>query len=282
MRKLNEPVASLPPPEKSGGGSSMQTRLAALIDEMRQAARKTGVDADGPLGPVLKALILILEWLGACVAELRAITVEYGSQALQRRQADRAADEAATTRLQTQMEAAKVAIVHDFRADITRDFEKLTVGRVRTEVWKISLIAAAVLAASIAASLSVGYRWGGANAEASIHETEGRLVAAFRYGMIGASNWVGLMSWNDINHALEQCRTRPDLAAIQHDRHACNVPLWIEPDEGAPDAVLNDFISEAHQLQEQLRAPEPQGQTGADAGPPPKPGPAPQRPKPSR
>ncbi len=180
------------------------------------------------------------------------------------------------------MEAAKVEIVHDFRADIARDFDKLTVGRVRTEVWRISLIAAAVLAVSIAASLSVGYRWGRANAEASIHETEGRLVAAFRYGMIGASKWVGLMSWNDINHALDLCRTRPDLAAIQHDRHACNVPLWIEPDQGAPDAVMNDIISRTLQLQEQLRAPEPQGQTGADAGPPPKPGPTPQRVKPSR
>jgi hypothetical protein len=282
MRKLNEPVASLPPPEKSGGGSSMQTRLAALIDEMRQAARKTGVEADGPLGPVLSAFVLILEWLGVCIAELRAMTMEYGSQALQRRQADRAADEAATTRMQTQMEAAKVRILHDFRYDIAKDFDKLTAGRVRAEIWKISLVAALVLAASVATSLAVGYLWGRARAEASIHETESRLIAAFRDGLPGASHWVGLMSWNDIMLALEQCHERPGLVSVQHDRRACYVPLWIEPEKGAPDAVLDDLISETRQLQERARAPEPQNQAGPEDAPPLKPGSAQQRPKSSR
>ncbi|HVB89637.1 MAG TPA: hypothetical protein VND97_05500 [Beijerinckiaceae bacterium] len=257
MRKLNEPVASLPPPEKSGGASSLQTRLAALIDEMRRAARKTGVDVDGPLGPVLSAFILILEWLGGCIAELRSISLEYGSQTLQRLQAVRAADEAATTRMQTQMEAAKVRILHDFRYDIAKDFDKLTADRVRAEIWKTSLIAAFVLVASSAACFAVGYRWGRASAETSIHETEGRLMAAFRYGVNGASYWVGLMSWNNIDYALELCRTRPDLAATQHGRRACNVPLWIEPDRGAPDAVVNDLMSETRQLQEQAHAHEP-------------------------
>ncbi len=84
MQQVNEPL-SLPPPEKSGGASSLQTKLAALIDEMRRASREYGFESDDPFSPVLKALILILEWLGACGAELRAITVEYGSQALQRR-----------------------------------------------------------------------------------------------------------------------------------------------------------------------------------------------------
>jgi len=172
MRQGKEPAASPPLQETSRGVGSSQTKLAALLDEMRRAARKTGVDVDGPLGPVLSALILVLEWLGVCVAELRMISVEYGSQALQRLQAVRAADEAATSRLQTQMEAAKIRIVHDFRADIARDFDKLTVGRVRAEVWKISLIAAVVLIASVAVSLIVGYRWGRTNATASIYETE--------------------------------------------------------------------------------------------------------------
>ena len=191
MRKLNEPVASLPPPEKSGGASSLQTRLAALIGELRQAARKTGVDADGPLGPVLSAFILILEWLGVCIAELRAITVEYGSQALQRRQADRAADEAAANRMQTQMEAVKVRILHDFRYDIAKDFDKLTAGRVRAEIWKISLVATLVLTASVATNLAVGYRWGRATAGASIHETEARLTAP-RSGMVCRAPAIGL------------------------------------------------------------------------------------------
>ena len=282
MRKLNEPVASLPPPEKSGGASSLQTRLAVLIDELRQAARKTGVEVDGPLGPVLSALVLILEWLGACVAELRAITIEYGSQALQRRQADKAADEAAILRLQTQIEAARTKFIRDYGDAIIASVNELAVRRMRLVARNSGLIAAAVLTASIAASLGVGYRWGRANAEASIHETEGRLIAAFRYGVSGASNWVGLMSWNDINYALELCRRRPDLAATQHGRRACKVPLWIEPDQGAPDAVLDDILGEARQMQEQARAPEPQNQAAPEASPSLKPASAQQRPKPSR
>ena len=129
---------------------------------------------------MLSAFILILEWLGGRIAELRSISVEYGNQALQRLQAVRTADEAATTRMQTQMEAAKVRILQEFRYDIAKDLDKLTAGRVRAEIWKISLIAAIVLVASGAASLAVGYRWGRANAEASIHETESRLQFAFR------------------------------------------------------------------------------------------------------
>jgi len=242
---------------------------------MRRAARKTGVDVDGPLGPVLSAFILILEWLGACIAELRSISVEYGSQTLQRLQAVRATDEAATTRMQTQMEAAKVRILHDFRYDIAKDFDKLTAGRVRAEIWKISLIAALVLVASGAASLAVGYRWGRASAEASIHETEGRLMAAFRYGVDGASYWVGLMSWNNIDYALRLCRERPDLAAIQHGRRACKVPLWIEPDQGAPDVVLDDILANARQMQgeedEKLRTPQVRDQIEAAPAPSAKP-----------
>ncbi|HXW71156.1 MAG TPA: hypothetical protein VEK34_06945 [Methylocella sp.] len=286
MRKLNEPVPSLPPPEKSGGASSLQIKLTALIDELRRAARKTGVDVDGPLGPVLSAFILILEWLGACIAELRGISVEYGHQSLQRLQAVRADDEAATTRMQTQMEAAKVRILHDFRDDIAKDFDKLTAGRVHAEIWKISLIAALVLVASGAACLAVGYRWGRASAEASIHETESRLMAAFRYGVNGASYWVGLMSWNNIDYALELCRTRSDLSATQRGRRACNVPLWIEPDQGAPDVVLDDILDRAHQMQgeedEALRAPPIRDQIEAAPAPSAKPRSPPDRSKSSR
>jgi hypothetical protein len=255
MRQGKEPAASPPLLETSRGVGSSQTKLAALLDEMRRAARKTGVDVDGPLGPVLSALILVL---GVCVAELRMISVEYGSQALQRLQAVRAADEAATSRLQTQMEAAKIRIVHDFRSDIARDFDKLTVGRVRAEVWKISLIAAVVLIASVAVSLIVGYRWGRTNATASIYKTESRLQAAFRNGLPGASHWAGLMAWNDILIALQFCDTNAVLVISQHSRRACKVPLWIEPDHGAPDAVLDDIEARAIQLQkeaeESLRA----------------------------
>jgi hypothetical protein len=57
------------------------------------------------------------------------------------------------------------------------------------------------------------------------------------------------MTWNNIDYALRLCRERPDLAAIQHGRRACKVPLWIEPDQGAPDVVLDDILGRARELQ---------------------------------
>jgi hypothetical protein len=249
MTQANEP-ASLPPPETSGGASSLQTKLAALIQELRRSCRSYGLESDDPFSPVMKALILVLEWLGAFVAELRKITIDYSNLILQRSQANKAADEAAAARLQTQMEAAKVKILYDFRADFGRDFDKLTAGRVRAEVRKIGLGAALVLVASIMMSLAIGYRWGHGNAELSIHETETRLQAAFQNGANGASTWLGLMTWNDIGYALHLCSTNPTLDISQHGRRACHVPLWIEPDQGAPDAVMDDLISRAQQAQE--------------------------------
>ncbi len=247
-----------PPPEKSGGANPLETKLAALIGALRQAARKTGVDADGPLGPLLHALILVLEWLGAALAELRKITIDYGKQMLSRSEAERAAHEVAALRLRTQMEADKTRILRDFGAAIAGDFDREIVRRVRLAAINSGLAAAAVLVVSISASIAVGYRLGRANAEASIHETESHLQFAFKNGLPGASDWAGLMAWNDITYALEQCRTRPDLAAVQHDRRACNVPLWIEEDQGGPDVVVNDVVARVSQIQreaeERLRA----------------------------
>ncbi|HUZ91130.1 MAG TPA: hypothetical protein VMU78_04425, partial [Methylocella sp.] len=146
-----------------------------------------------------------------------------------------------TTRMQTQMEAAKVRILHDFRYDIAKDFDKLTAGRVRAEIWKISFAAVVVLTASVAAGLAVGYKWGRANTETTIHETESRLMAAFRDGTSAALLWADLMTWNNINASLNQCHTRPDLSFVQNGRHFCNIPLWLDPDEAAPNTEQEEL-----------------------------------------
>jgi hypothetical protein len=255
MSNLNKPAASLPPPEKSGGGKdALQSKLSTLLDELRQAARTAGVEADDPLGPLLKAFFLALEWLGACLVELRTITIDYGTQILQRSQASKAADEAATLHLEKQMEAVRLQIVNKFRADMGQDFDKLTAGRVRAEVWKISLIATGVFTASIGMSLAYGYHWGHINAQASIHETEAELRAAFKNGVSGASHWLGLMTWNDIEYALNQCATNPRLDISEHGRRACQVQLWIEEDAGSPDIVIDDIALRARKAQADLEA----------------------------
>ena len=284
MLQITEPDD--PPPEESGGGNPLEIKLAALIGALRQAARKTGVDTDVPLGPLLHALILVLEWLGAALAELRKITIDYGKQMLSRSEAERAAHEAAVLRLRTQMEADKTRVLRDLGAAIADNFNREIVRRVRLAAINSGLAAAAVLVISISASVAVGYHWGRAGAEAAIHETESRLQFAFKNGLLGASDWAGLMAWNDITYALEQCRTRPDLAAVKHDRHACNVPLWIEEDQGGPNVVMNDVEARVSEIQreaeERVLAAQLREQAEGAAAPSAKPKAPPDRTKPSR
>jgi hypothetical protein len=236
MRQVNEP-ASLPRPETPGG---VIPKLEAHIEELRQASRKYGLESDDPFSPVMKALIHVLQWLGALVAELQRISLDHGHQTLQRLQAVRAADEAAASRLKTQMEADETRIVRNFGASIAQAFDEATAGRVRAEVWKIALRAVLVLAASNAAALGLGYQWGRANAEATIHQTERRLEAAFRNGLPGASSWLDLMTWNDIDFSLRQCTDQKLSFRASNGRRACRVPLWIEPDRATPEVVLGE------------------------------------------
>jgi len=258
MINVNEP-ASLPPPEKSGGASSLQTKLAALVQELRRSCRDYGLESDDPFSPVMKALILVLEWLGAFAAELRTITIDYGSQVLQRLQASRAADQAAILHLETHMEAVRLQLVQGFQSDLGRDFNKVIARQIWVQIWKNSLIAAVVFTASILGSGAYGYYWGQSTgqsmAQASIHETEVGLRAAFKSGLLDAKYWLGLMTWNnDIEYALTQCYTNPKLDISDHGRRACLVQLWIEENKNAPDIVMDDLTAGLRQAQTDLKA----------------------------
>jgi hypothetical protein len=253
MTQANEP-ASLPPPETSGGTNSLQTKLAALVQELRRSCRDYGLESDDPFSPVMKALILVLEWLGAFVAELRKITIDYGSQALQRSHASRAADEAAVLHMEKHMEVISLHAVTKLQDGLGLDFKKIMARQVWVQVWKNSLIATVVFTASILASTAYGYYWGRSNAQASIHETEAELRAAFKNGVSGASHWLGLMTWNDIEYALNQCATNPRLDISEHGRRACQVQLWIEEDAGSPDIVIDDIALRARKAQADLEA----------------------------
>ena len=84
------------------------------------------------------------------------------------------------------------------------------------------------------------------------------------------------MTWNDILIALQFCDTNADLVISQHGRRACKVPLWIEPDHGAQDAVLDDIdarLSRLHdEAEEALRAAQARDQAEGAAAPSTKPG----------
>jgi hypothetical protein len=207
--------------------------MATLVAQMRIAARQAGIDDDGPLTPLLQAIILTLERLGTLTDRNARITTEHAiALATTLRDARQSAD-AETQRFYTSLEAAKANTVRDIAHHIARSADAALTRRVRVFDRNTALIAAAVLVSSILAACAGGYWWGNSSALATIHETEWRLQAAFRQGEQGASLWAALMEWNqDILGAIRQCSGAA--TAIQDGRRGCQVPLWIEKPPSSP------------------------------------------------
>ncbi len=78
--------------------------------------------------------------------------------------------------------------------------------------------------------LGAGGGWwaGDRSARAAIVATEDGVRAAFREGPTAAALWVDLMRWNDPRAALMVCR-EPGEVLTQGGRRGCRVPLWVGP-----------------------------------------------------
>ena len=99
---------------------------------------------------------------------------------------------------------------------------------------RTSLIAGAVVAASLAVGIVSGYWWGWSVGYDRSVRIEDGLSAAYRYnGSAGAEAWLGLMVNNDPIRALQHCSG----SAVWSDggRKACSVPLWVDG-PGSPEA----------------------------------------------
>jgi hypothetical protein len=222
--------AALPPPD--GATAPGETDMAELVERMRAAARQAGIDDDGPLTPLLEALMLTLTRLGGLTDRNARISADHAAAlAAALNQARQAAD-AETERFHARLDAAKAETVRDVANHIARSADAALTRRVRVFDRNSALIAAAVLVGSILAAGLGGYWWGNSSATAAIHETEVGLQAAFSDGPSAARDWLNLMTWNDPAQALAQCRG--DSILIQGGRRACTVPLWIEKPVGPP------------------------------------------------
>ena len=200
--------------------------MAELVARMRIAARHAGIDDDGPLTPLLDAIMLTLERLGALTDRNARITTDHAAALdIALRDARQSAD-AETQRFYARLEAAKAQTVRDVAHHIARSADAALTRRVRVFDRNTALIAAAVLAGGILAAFGGGYWWGSSTALAAVRETEAGLQAAFNDGPHAARTWLDLMLWNDPDKALAQCFG--NAVSIQDGRRACGVPLWIE------------------------------------------------------
>lgn len=221
---------ALPGPEGAAAGS--EADMAELVARMRAAARQAGIDDDGPLTPLLEALMLTLTRLGSLTDRNARISLDHAAAlAIALDQARQAAD-AETTRFQARLDAAKAETIRDVANHIARSADAALTRRVRVFDRNTALIAAAVLVGSILAATAAGYWWGDSSATAAIQETEAGLQAAFSNGPEAARDWLNLMTWNDPQQALAQCRG--DAVSIQSGRRGCMVPLWIEKPVAPP------------------------------------------------
>lgn len=218
------PLPALPAPD--GASAPGQPDMAELVARMRIAARQAGIDEDGPLTPLLDAIMLTLERLGALTDRNARITTEHAAALATALSLARQSANAETDRFYASLEAAKAETVRDVAYHIARSADAALTRRVRVFDRNAALIAAAVLVGGILAAFAGGYWWGNSSAEAAIRETEAGLQAAFNDGPKAARDWLDLMTWNDPENALAQCSG--NAISVQYGRRACMVPLWIE------------------------------------------------------
>jgi len=221
---------ALPAPD--GTAAPGQADMAELVARMRAAARQAGIDDDGPLTPLLEALMLTLERLGALTDRNARISTQHAAALDTALSLARQSANAETERFYASLDAAKAETVRDVAQHIARSADAALRRRVQVFDRNTALIAAGVLVGSILIALAGGYWWGDSNATAGIRETETGLRAAFSGGPEAARDWLDLMTWNDPEKALAQCSGTA--VSIQYGRRACGVPLWIEKSVPAP------------------------------------------------
>lgn len=212
--------------------------MADLVARMRVAARQAGIDDDGPLTPLLQALALTLDQLGTLTDRNARISAEHAAALSATLNQARQAADAETERFHAHLDAAKAETVRDVANHIARSADEALTRRVRVFDRNSALTAAAVLVGSILLAGAGGYWWGDSDASVALHQTEAGLQAAFRNGPQAARDWLNLMTWNDPEQALAQCRGTA--VSIQFGRRACTVPLWIEKPVTQPPPSTGD------------------------------------------
>ena len=213
-----------------------QAEFEALEKQMAQAARRDGIDEDGPMVPTLQALRLCMDSLRHMTGMLSKISSHYVGQILDALSTSRTVTQAETDRFRAEIEHIETDIVRRVSHSIAQTFEQAFAQRARVQDRNSILLAAAALVMITGGVLYGGYQWGHADAVADIQQTEWRLQAAFAHGGVGASVWALLMESNDVTAAIKQCHGAY-LIPTGTARSACLMPLWTSlPDEPPPQA----------------------------------------------
>lgn len=234
---LPAPLAGTASPTRGtphAGAGPGQVQTAELVAQMRAAARQAGIEDDGPLTPLLKAFMRTLENLGELTDRQERTSINLADALKAALLEARHSADAETERFRVGLAAAKLGIIDEISDNIARKADAAFTRRVRVFDRNTALLAAGALVAAVVVAFAGGVWWGNSTAEASIHQTQAGLVAAFNGGPDTARLWLDLMTWNNPIDALAQCTRNFSLTFIQDGRRACQVPLWIGPPAPQP------------------------------------------------
>jgi hypothetical protein len=235
--------AALPPPSRRQGTDpwaaaqeALDRQLAEFVGlekQLAQAARRDGLDEDGPMAPTLHGLRLCITSLREMTRIISQVPSHTMGQIIEAITASRSVTQAETERFRAEIEHTETDIVRRIAHSIAESADKALKRRVRVFDRNTAFVAALILVMTGVACLGYGYRWGNTNATAHIDQTEWQLRAAFRQGEQSADIWALLMESNDITVAIKACHGA-NLIYTGTSRSACQVPLWTELPHVAP------------------------------------------------
>lgn len=228
----SQPLPNAPRPAPSMPEKPVPQHLDALIRQMHQAAKISGIEQNDPLAPVLEAIIGFMKHIDNKALEQEYIVQAYVSEATNLLKLTQVTSRMIAERYQKSIEERGARTIEIISAKIAESADRALARRVRVFDRNAAFVAVLMLVSSTLGGYFYG-RWQGKRiADASIGITEINLQSAFNHGPQAANTWLQLMRWNNPRSALSYCHGSS--VFIQNGRRACNVPLWIAPPLPAP------------------------------------------------
>lgn len=208
--------------------SEERSDVQRLIAELRESARRAGVQADDPILPVIVALTHTIEFLSGRMDETQRIAIEASKRIEGSIVKSRAAAEAEERRIRASLAKDEAQTLRRIADGVVEAADTALARRVRTFDRNSAWTAAIVLLVVAGTAVAAGDWWGRERAYSTFGETGAALVkAAFQDGAEIAQKWKALIEWNDLAGALATCVTAGRVHVDQGRRY-CDLQLWIE------------------------------------------------------
>jgi hypothetical protein len=220
------PRPSGPTPQRRGASDTAYA-TGRLIDNLREAARASGLEPGDPMTPLVEAMALAIAELEDQRIKAKLTTTETVRLLSEILREGRETADAEIARFRAGLARTEASTIKRIAESIAKAADAALGRRVRAFDRRTAAAVAFLLIFSSGGCFWAGIGLGYKNAQVMIAETESGLRAAFSAGPEAAALWLDLMSWNDPRTAVLAC-TSPDNSFLQGGRRACRLPVWTE------------------------------------------------------